>query len=690
MDQARDWKSKVDNSFLFIVLFTSPLLVIHSLGGSAQFGAARQLALAALASMWAVAAIAMRGARGVTLPARGGVVFIIFISWVAAAEYFARPIGGETQRWMYYALLFLIYILASNAPDRIRARRTAEFAVIAAGIIVSVYGYLHFFRIYRIAQSVDWGQRTASLFEDPNYFGIYIIFPLYWALSKALTSGGAARWLRLAAAAVCVTGLFLSNSRSAWFSFGVSLPVFAAAIAMQAGDRIEAKNRMKLIACFIILIITSGLLVGRLPSMKRFQFDPVSRINSAIGFFKSENQVRTNIHAVAIRMIHERPIFGEGNFAVESQRVQADMYHERDFKMMYMKQPQHAYNDYFTIASVSGLPALFFYIVLLMIAFFVLWKNVGSSRGQKASCASGYIAAAFAFVIQGVGFQSPMLCVVAAAHFWATVGLAAPGPGVQAASETGHRGAIAWRRVSVALPAAVALCFFVLFFGIAPALGQYNYYRAFFCRNSGCYEEGMKYIDTAIKWMPANQYARAVKAEIALKSGDSDKAIEYYLEAKQFAPYDTLLLQSVGKCYAQRGEWDKAIAEFNEAIRWEPGQPVGILPYLAATYLGAGDKARAVKILNDGIEKHPMNPELHYALAGVYLAVGRVNEALIEANASVDLEPTNPVRYVRLAQALIAVGRTREARNILAEALEYDPNNEYVRRFFIALSQAAR
>jgi O-antigen ligase/tetratricopeptide (TPR) repeat protein len=677
MNNDRVDNSKADSIFLFLILLCSPLFVVPALGGSAQFGTARQALIVALASLWALAAIIKRGPSGVSPAARGGVVFLIFVIWVAAAGYFAHPVGGTAKHWLYFALFFLIFILTSNTPDKARIRRAAEAAVIAAGIIVTVYGYLHFFRIFRIAQSVDWGQRTASLFEDPNYFGIYMLFPIYWSLSKALASAGRARGLLFAAAAVCVTGLFISNSRSAWFSFGISLPVFAIAEWRSAGGGDVAKRRIKAIAAFFVFIAAFGILAGRLPAMKRQAFDPVGRVRSALTFFKSENQVRTQIHAVAMLMIRERPWFGEGNFAVESQRVQAEMYHKRGLTAtMHMKQPQHAYNDYLTLASVSGLPALVLYILLLMLALSVLWKHASRPGGTEAvACAPGYLAAAFAFIIQGTGFQSPLFCVVATAHFWVTVGLAAPGP---PAVRRGVGAGVGLRFVGAAA-AVVLLAFFAYFLGLVPVMGQYHYYNALYCRDTGCYERGLKQAEAAIGYMPGNPYARIVKADLEMSVNDKDAAIVDYLEARRLGPYDTLLLQSVGLCYAKRGEWGRAAEMFREAIRWEPGNPTEILPYLAAAVLGSGDAKGAVGILEGGVAEYPANPGLHYALAGAYLAAGRPQDAYIEASQSVGLEPENPIRYVRLARTLIVIGRVGEARSALLAALRIAPNNESAR-----------
>lgn len=666
-------KSGLDSTFLFLITLLSPVIFLPQLGGAAQFTLARHFLVVALASMWAVAAVAARGPRAI-LPPRGSAIAVtLFILWGIAADFAHHRPGGL---WTFLLPVFLLFTLSANAPDRERARRAAENGIIAAGLIVSAYGYLHFFRIARWVHNIDWGQRTSSLFEEPNVFGIYIIFPLYWSLARLISSRGSGKKVFYTiSSAACAASLFLSFSRSAWFSFGVALPVFAWA-ALSAVARGDRKRRIKYIAAFVVFVAAVGFLAGRLPVMQRLDFNPVARVGSALDFFNSENRVRSYIHAGTYVIIRENPLFGVGNYSSELQRVLADMYHRLHLREMYKYYSPHPSNDYLNIAALGGIPSLILYLILMLGAIAGCIAHVKKSRGSPdADSAPAYPAATIALAVQSFAFQSPLTGIVPAAHFWIPAGLAKP----EAAAGTAKPAPAPIVRFACAAAVAVPLLALIWFSSIVPAVGRYHYNIAHTCRNTGCLEKGLLHADEAIKWLPRDPFSRVVKAELELKSDKPVEAIPYFLQAEKLAPYDPLLHRDIGICYAQLKQWSAAKKEFEKAIRWDPGPRARHLPMLAAAMLGTGDAKGALKALEEGVADFPNDPTLHYSLAGAYTAVRRPVEAYREAYRAVQLDPKNPIRYTRLAETLAVLGYFEEAKKAVSMALELNPNDTRAR-----------
>ena len=65
------------------------------------------------------------------------------------------------------------------------------------------------------------------------------------------------------------------------------------------------------------------------------------------------------------------------------------------------------------------------------------------------------------------------------------------------------------------------------------------------------------------------------------KKGDHDKAIADFTEAIRLNPKDAEAYYSRGGAYGEKGDYDKAIADFTEAIRLNPQCAVSIGASLA-------------------------------------------------------------------------------------------------------------
>src|SRR4051812_29003810 len=82
--------------------------------------------------------------------------------------------------------------------------------------------------------------------------------------------------------------------------------------------------------------------------------------------------------------------------------------------------------------------------------------------------------------------------------------------------------------------------------------------------------------------------------------GDYDKAIADYNEAIRLDPKHALAYYNRGLSYAMKGDHDKAIADYNEAIRLDPKDQSG---YQARGYSFAnkGDHDKAIADYNEAI-----------------------------------------------------------------------------------------
>ncbi len=76
-----------------------------------------------------------------------------------------------------------------------------------------------------------------------------------------------------------------------------------------------------------------------------------------------------------------------------------------------------------------------------------------------------------------------------------------------------------------------------------------------------------------------------------------------------------------GNAYVEKGEYDKAIAEYTEAIRLDPTD-VKTYYNRGLTYRNKGDHDQAIADFTETIRLHPQNPVFYSFRANVYRALG--------------------------------------------------------------------
>jgi tetratricopeptide (TPR) repeat protein len=136
--------------------------------------------------------------------------------------------------------------------------------------------------------------------------------------------------------------------------------------------------------------------------------------------------------------------------------------------------------------------------------------------------------------------------------------------------------------------------------------------------------------------------ARADDADTCKKvAGDDSLAACTRLISSQ-APRGGDLAQayaSRGVIYIRfKGDWDRAIADYDEALRLDP-KNAGAYAGRAAAYLRKGNVDRALPDLNEGLRLDPKNSGVHNVFGYYYNKKGDYRRALTEVNEALRLYP---------------------------------------------------
>ena len=137
--------------------------------------------------------------------------------------------------------------------------------------------------------------------------------------------------------------------------------------------------------------------------------------------------------------------------------------------------------------------------------------------------------------------------------------------------------------------------------------------------------------------------------------GDYDRAIADFNEAIRLDPTYTNAYNNRGKAYNRKGDYDRAIADFNEAIRLDP-------TYTYA-YNGRGnahdekgDHDRAIADFNEAIRLNPTYVYAYYNRGAAYFRKGDYDRAIVDLNEVIRLDPKYADGYNRRALAYYKKG----------------------------------
>lgn len=161
---------------------------------------------------------------------------------------------------------------------------------------------------------------------------------------------------------------------------------------------------------------------------------------------------------------------------------------------------------------------------------------------------------------------------------------------------------------------------------------------------------------------------------LALQSGHFADAIEKLTAAKHGHPDDARIRNFLGIALAALGRNSEAAAEYQEAIRLDPGmhdayRNLGFLEW------NQHQLQAAVKHLSRAVQLSPQDSFAHYYLGRVYLDAQQYRQAFDQLEQSRAAWPNDPGFLIEAARGYAALGRQKEAGALLRRAVALPLNN---------------
>jgi tetratricopeptide (TPR) repeat protein len=149
--------------------------------------------------------------------------------------------------------------------------------------------------------------------------------------------------------------------------------------------------------------------------------------------------------------------------------------------------------------------------------------------------------------------------------------------------------------------------------------------------------------------------------------GDNDKAIADYDQSIGFNPGDARAFYSRGNAYSSKGRHDRAIADFNEAIRLNP-RYASALNSRCYELAIVGDTTRALPDCNASLRLKPGDAPTLDSRAFTYLKMREWDKALADYDAVIRITPTQASSLYGRGVAKLRKGDTAGGNRDLAAA----------------------
>jgi tetratricopeptide (TPR) repeat protein len=120
--------------------------------------------------------------------------------------------------------------------------------------------------------------------------------------------------------------------------------------------------------------------------------------------------------------------------------------------------------------------------------------------------------------------------------------------------------------------------------------------------------------------------------------GQWDRAIEEYQTALRLKPEYFTAHNNLGVAYASQGQWDRAIEEYQTTLRLRPDSEDAHYN-LGVAYASQGQWDRAIEEYQTALRLRPDSEDSHYNLGVAYASQGQWDRAIAEFQAALRLKP---------------------------------------------------
>jgi tetratricopeptide (TPR) repeat protein len=166
--------------------------------------------------------------------------------------------------------------------------------------------------------------------------------------------------------------------------------------------------------------------------------------------------------------------------------------------------------------------------------------------------------------------------------------------------------------------------------------------------------------------------AYAIRSYILAERGEFDRALEEVNEALRLVPNKGAFFGYRAQVYAMKGDYDRALADADEAIRLDPKNTT-LLFYRVEIYLKKGDYDRALSDADKAVRLRPKSAISYLWRGQVYISKQDPDRAIADYTKAIKLDPSDATLYTARCEAYQQKGESDRALSDCDEGLRRDP-----------------
>lgn len=145
--------------------------------------------------------------------------------------------------------------------------------------------------------------------------------------------------------------------------------------------------------------------------------------------------------------------------------------------------------------------------------------------------------------------------------------------------------------------------------------------------SQGRHQEAVQFAQASLEIEPHSAVANNQLSMAYFYAGDYSGALSRSRVALKLTPQYTMGQALLGRIHAQRNEWDRTLAAFEEVSRLSDGAPFA-RALVAYAHAGLGSKAKAMTIVEELARMQHSSSYPAYDMSGVYLMLRMKENAL--------------------------------------------------------------
>ena len=548
---------------------------------------------------------------------------------------------------LFLAGPLLYFIIVNNIRGEKQIDRIIG-TIVLIGAALGIYGIFQYNGIdFSFWKGNVGGLKVFGLSGNEGYFAGYLTLPLSLTISLFFASKNRNRKILFLIGILAMgTTVILTFTRSSYPVLSVSLIFMFFLFLLVRGKEFIKENKKTFIFLLIVIILAVSIFIIPTPLSKTGTV--ISRIKVGVSITQLINVFssgrRTAIWKFTGMMIKDHPLLGSGigTFKYNDLRYQAKFFEQGDNRSIYRYGlAEQAHNEYLQLWAELGTIGLAIFLWLIIAYFNYGIRYLKREKDeQKQGLMIGLMGAVVAFLIDSF-IWFPLHLSANVSLLWLFIGLTMViGLEKNARSASKSKRNNIYKFKPVLYIVIILLTAFLCITVARPFVAcTYWYYgdREVYNQNYG---KAIKMYESGLKWDPYLGVLYYNLGAFFMRPDLYDTALTNFEKSAKYFDYRDLP-QNLATIYLAKGELDKAIDEFKQAISYQRRE--GTMPPLYSglgnAYLKLERYEPAEAAFKNALKIDPNLVMAHYGLANTYLKQNKIEEALVKLKKVIELAP---------------------------------------------------